>query len=382
MPLNGFDVVIGNPPYLDYRDMPTKQAEILKIYKTNEQSARPNLYQYFIEQAYNIVKHKGQVCYINPAQFLSIDAGFGIRKLIVEQAIISFIDDISNMKIFDEASTYTIIWAFRKEKNGNYPVRISKCLNANDIGKTTLSVRKNDIINNGKYLIIANINKLLIQKIEREKTRLKDIAKLTWGTSQSGYGKKKINSTDFKLLPLPQQSEYAPIIQTRDIKRLFLDWKGEYIPRSIFSDAVILKFKQPEKIVIARMTLYLQAALDRNQYFVGKSTVLNIIDRNYQTKYLLALLNSKLINFWYSNYFENTHLSGGYIRFDIPYLEQIPIAYCRDQQHYVDIVDAIIAAKQQDINADISIFQQKLDILVYQLYELTADEIKVVEGAK
>jgi hypothetical protein len=160
-----------------------------------------------------------------------------------------------------------------------------------------------------------------------------------------------------------------------------VDWKGEYIPADIFSTKAISKFREKEKIVIARMTLQLQAAMDTHQRFVGKSTVVFDIDKQINPYYLLALLNSKMINFWYSNYFENTHLSGGYMRFDIPYLKKIPIAVVElnIQKQFIKLVKAIISLKNNSITSDTSALEAQIDQLVYQLYNLTEEEIKIIE---
>ncbi|WP_027004041.1 DUF7149 domain-containing protein [Hugenholtzia roseola] len=375
----GFDVVIGNPPYVDYREIDKAQITHLQNFKTLEESPRPNLYQFFIELSYIIMNQKAHFCYINPTQFLSIDAGYGIRRFIVENTIIQFIDDISNIKVFDEAATYTVVWSFRKEKNGNYPVRISKCKSIEDIGQETLLVRKNDIIANGKYLIIANVNQVVIGKIELNKVKLATLCDMIWGTSQSGYGKKKILAEQYTQLDNKEKQKYAPIIQTRDIKNYVIDWKKEYIPREIFSNNAIAKFETKEKIVIARMTLRLQAAIDQKQCFVGKSTVLFNINKKIKPYFLLALLNSKIINFWYKNYFENTHLSGGYIRFDIPYMKKIPIAIPSTdlQNKIIKLVKQILVQKEK--GQDTSKLEAQIDRLVYELYDLTEEEIKIVE---
>ncbi len=377
----GFDVVIGNPPYLDYRAIEKTQIHHLRHYHTLDESPRPNLYHFFIELSYQLMREGAYFCYINPNSFLSIDAGYGIRRFVVENTVLQFIDDISHIKVFDSAATYTVIWSFKKEKNGNYPVRISRCTKVDQIGKASLVVRKNEIIANGKYLIIANAHQVIIGRIEQGRLRLGKLCQMVWGTSQSGYGKKKIMQADYDNLSDQEKQAYAPLLQTRDIKRHFIDWKGEYIPRDIFSDSVIEKFERPEKVVIARMTRRPQAAKDDQRYFVGKSSVLFDLDPQIQSDYLLGLLNSKLIYFWYANYFENTHLSGGYIRFDIPYLKKIPIALpSQDVQASIsDLVQRIATRKKQNPSADTTALETQIDALVYQLYGLTAEEIALVE---
>lgn len=129
------------------------------------------------------------------------------------------------------------------------------------------------------------------------------------------------------------------------------------------------------------MTLKLQAAIDNEQFFVGKSTVLFDWSREINPYYLLAILNSKLINFWYVNYFENTHLSGGYIRFDIPYLKKIPLCIAdeNNQQIVASWVKQVINLKSQTPSADTTDLENQIDQMVYQLYGLTEEEIKIVE---
>ena len=82
-------------------DINKSQVEQLRHFKTLEDSQRPNLYQFFIELGYIIMAHKAHFCYINPSQFLSIDAGYGIRRFIVENTILQFIDDVSSINLYD-----------------------------------------------------------------------------------------------------------------------------------------------------------------------------------------------------------------------------------------------------------------------------------------
>lgn len=379
----GFDIVIGNPPYVDYREIGTEETKYLKKFRLNYKSQRPNLYQFFIEQAYNLAKNCGVCAFINPNQFLSIDAGFGLRKFLVENTIIKYIDDVSYLKVFPKASTYTVVWSYKKEKDGNYPIRISKCKSKKQLGENQLTVRKNEIVSNGKYLIIASPNQWLILKIEKDKSKLSEYCDMFWGTSKSGYGKLKILEKDLKALSKKELEKYRPILQTRDIKRYYIDWKQEYISSEIYSDNVLKKFKEKNKLLVARMTLQLQAAIDENYSYIGKSTIVHNINSKISKKYLLAILNSKFIDFWYKNYFENTHMSGGYIRYDIPYLKKIPITEIskKQQEPIINKVDEIISLKKQNNQADTSKLETEIDEMIYKLYDLTLDEIKIIEDS-
>jgi len=196
----------------------------------------------------------------------------------------------------------------------------------------------------------------------------------------------KILSDEYENLSVKEKKKYEKIIQTRDIKRFYIDWHKEYIPKEIYSEGIVSNFLK-DKIVIARVTKSIQAVLDLDKYYVGKSTLL--FNLNCPSKFLLAILNSKLINYWYFSCFETTHMAGGYLRYDIPYLKQIPIKKTSKskQKQLIGIVDKILDITKEDNylknpekQAKVKAYERQIDRLVYSLYGLTPKEIKIVEG--
>ena len=373
----GFDVVIGNPPYVDFREIDEKTNKSTKHFKLNINSSRPNLYLYFIEKSLLLLKQNGILTFINPAFFLSIDSGFGLRKLIINEKTIKFIVDVSYLPVF-EASTYTIVYCvINNSNNFDNDIFINRCFLTDDIGKFDFSIRQKDIIESSKYNIPLNENHILISKIEKNKEILKHKAKLFWGTSQTGYGRKKISKDSFLKLEEQEKENYAPIYQTSDIKRYFIKWQEEYIPRNVYSERVRIEF-QKKKILIARVTKKIQSTYDESGACIGKSTVITDYQLPYQL--LIGLFNSKLINFWYFTKYETTHMAGGYLRFDIPYLELIPLPdFNYSKNRFIKIVNQILEAKQENPQTDTSEWENEIDLLVYRLYDLTYDEVKVVD---
>jgi hypothetical protein len=141
----------------------------------------------------------------------------------------------------------------------------------------------------------------------------------------------------------------------------------------------------------------MQAAIDTEGYFMGKSSY--IITDKIDYHYLTALLNSRLINFYFRHRFETTHLSGGYLRFDIPYLGEIPIKMIddtnvSDRQIVNDIIthvkrliklydehgEILLSSRKYQIEDKIAHFEKRINELVYKLYDLTDAEIAIVEG--
>ena len=372
-----FDVVIGNPPYVDYRKIDT-------VVTTNKnlpisfKSNRPNLYQFFIEKGDQLLNENGILCFINPNQFLSTDSGFELRKYLIEKRNILFIADVSYIKVFESAATYPIVYAFNK--NGNRNIRVNKCLDLSKLGETTFYILQEDLMKSVNKIIPTNPTFFLLSKIEDKcSLKLMNVAKLKWGTSAAGYGKLKIKEEGFEKLPTSKKNEYKPILQTADTKRFYIDWKKEFIPISIYSKQIIEEFNK-EKIVIGRVTKSIQACLDSENHFVGKSTL--ITDSKIDLKILLAILNSSFANRWYYLKYETTHMAGGYLRFDIPYLENLPIPNITfdQQQPIINLVNQILSAKKENPQANTSALEQEIDTLVYELYGLTEEEIEIIEG--
>ena len=393
---SGFDVVIANPPYIDYREIPKKIIKSVSHYKTNINSLRPNLYMYFIEKGFYILKCNGIFVFINPNQFLSTNAGLGIRKFTMGNAIIKFIIDVSYIRVFQEAATYTTIWLFVKKLLPDYKIRFNCCNDLNKLEATTFYLSKKEILSDPSSIIPIDQEYKLLRKIEDKRPRLGTLCKMVWGTSKSGYGKLKIKKSEYLKLNDRQKAKYKPILQTRDIKRYYIKWQGEYIPEDIYSDNVKHIFGNKKKILIARVTRKLQCAIDNGGRFIGKATVL--FNYDIDENYLLGILNSNLINYWYSKKYETTHMASRYLRFDIPYLKQIPITeiLVLDQKPFIEIVDKILkitkylskynaqASDNYLINstkqAKVKEYEHQIDQMVYKLYNLTPEEIEIVEG--
>ena len=312
---------------------------------------------------------------------MTIDAGFGTRKFLIKNTQILFINDISYLKVFEKAATYTVIWSFKKTSNREYLIDYNKCKDLKNINNFQEKININNVKKTDKLLLISQSNFDIINKIEKDTSKLGLFCNLNWGTSKSGYGKLKILKPDFLKLSKKDKEKYSPILQTRDIKNYFIDWKQEYIPKNIFSQNIIKKFNEPQKLLIARMTLKLQATIDTDKRFVGKSTLLTQINSQIDVKFLLAILNSKLINFWYTSYFENTHMAGGYKRFDIPYLKQIPIKKIplQEQQKIINLVNEIIELKKENNRSDTQKLENKINKEIYKLYKVSKEEIKIIE---
>jgi len=396
----GFDIVIGNPPYIDYREI-----DGMDFIKENYYSAKVkdkfNILILFIEKGLKILKKGGLLGFIVSNQFLCSDFGLKIREYILKNTKIRQIIDVSMVKVFRDASTYPIIIILEKSRPDGNIVKTSKVKNENDIifKNVKFDEISQDVYNNfdGKlFLLGLNKNSLsIINKMKENSTSLKGLCEeITWGTSATGYGKKKIEQKEYLSLPKPKQEKYLKIIQTADIQRYRIDWQKEFIPKEIYSENK-LKLFEKEKIVIGRLNKFLKATLDTEKHVLGKATLI-ICKSSVQPKFLLGILNSKLIDYYFKLLFISTHMSQGYIRYDIPYLEKLPIKIPSETQQkpLIELVNKIMPLNQrlneigdkktserEKIEEEVKRMEKEIDELVYEIYGISEKEQKIVEDS-
>lgn len=394
----GFDVVIGNPPYVGYREIYGTEFIKKKFYSAQVKD-KYNLLVLFIEQGLKILKYGGFLGFIVSNQFLCSDFGKNLRKFILENARIKQIIDVSMMKVFKDASTYPIIIILEKAKPKKNTIKIAKPKDETELMSNSLKFEdiSQEIYNNfDKNLFLLELNDKNLNIIEKMKENSKPlkgcVQQITWGTSATGYGKKKIKLDKFLSLSKKEQEKYVKIIQTSDIQRYRIDWQKEFIPKNIYTENKLRLFEY-DKIVVGRLNKFLKATIDTEKYALGKATLI-IPKEEVNIKFLLALLNSKLIDYYFKILFKSTHMGQGYIRYDVPYLGQLPIKKVSEyqQQIMIKLVDNMlylnkclneIKEKQTDektrLEKEIQKIDDKIDQLVYKLYGLTKEEIKIVE---
>jgi len=119
----GFDIVIGNPPYIGFHNVPDKE-----YYKTHYFSAngKYDFYVLFIEKALQLSADKGLISFICPSYFYKRNYGKNIRKLLLEHTNLNYIADFADYQIFDSALTYTCIFEAQKGKRKDEPIKVLK----------------------------------------------------------------------------------------------------------------------------------------------------------------------------------------------------------------------------------------------------------------
>ncbi|MEJ8602106.1 DUF7149 domain-containing protein [Helicobacter pylori] len=370
----GFDLLIGNPPYIDYRKIDEKTKIFLsKFSSVYKKSKEGSIFVYFIERASQLIIKHGEISFINPIAYLCKPTDHGIRDYIDKNLKITMLIDLSNIKIFESASTYTCINIFKRENKKN------EILFQRYDDFTELSSNKDD------FLKIPSVNiehiSIFLDPIsrhiaERCKTQLGDFCKIFCGLSKTGFRSDVINTNN-------KQSVY--FLESSDICRYYVnDFGKKFLKRvdDYFSQEKRWIFESQDIIFMTRMTNQIRCVVVPLGVYGGKVNILH--DFRIDRFLILGVLNSKLMTYFYKKKFFPTHMQGGAFGFDTLSVETLPIPQITEKNQELadkitDGAEAILQTKEKDPKANTQELEKEIDALVYQLYHLTDEEIKIIE---
>ncbi|MGL2595488.1 DUF7149 domain-containing protein [Helicobacter pylori] len=373
----GFDCIIGNPPYIDYRKIDEKTKIFLsKFSSVYKKSKEGSIFVYFIERASQLIIKHGLISFINPIAYLCKPTDYGIRDYIDKNLKITMLIDLSNMKIFESASTYTCINIFKRENKKNEIL----FLRSDDLNE--LSNNKDD------FLKIPDVNiehiSIFLDPIsrhiaERFKTQLGDFCKIFCGLSKTGFRSDVINANS-------EKSVY--FLESSDIYRYYVNDFGKKFLKRIddyFSQEKQEIFEQQDIIFMTRMTNQIRCVVVPLGVYGGKVNILH--DFRIDRFLILGVLNSKLMTYFYKKKFFPTHMQGGAFGFDTLSVETLPIPQITKSNKptadkIIALVDKILQAKAKDPKANTQELEKEIDALVHQLYHLTDEEIKTIENGQ
>ncbi|MBP5364632.1 MAG: Eco57I restriction-modification methylase domain-containing protein [Bacteroidales bacterium] len=372
----GFDVVIGNPPYVNVANIrDNKYRELLKNTFTISKN-KTDFYAFFMEKGFSILAVDGVLSYITPETWKATDSFSKLRDLVMDNHSITTIVNLK-MGVFD-AIVRPMITIFSNKYKENYKIKVYDGLMT-----FKYNLEDTEIKNNPTYAIDSESSieeKYIFCQVEKAKKRLSDIVNFSRGIKTSDDNRFISNEKN--------GMDYKPVFRGRNIKAYTLNWAGEYIwyrPDLMREKVGCLPhskefFEVPEKLVTQRVnsSMQLLVAYDNEQnYFLDTTNVsrYETLNTHYSLKFICGVLNSKTINFWYSRKYRMPTI-GGYELDSIP----IPAATSDQQQPIIDLVDSILAAKKANPQADTSEDEKEIDRLVYDLYGLTEEEIKIIEG--
>jgi len=359
----GFDVVIGNPPYV--RPHNIKDAD--KVFLWNKYfvaSQKTDLYAFFTEKGALILNKDGILGYIMPKTWMSIHSFLKLRQFILENYNINQIGLLPS-KVFDDATVETAIIIF-----DNKPA-------INEFN--FISVIENNVVKTEKQSDILLINNLNInenvQKSLSEFKYLGDITDIIVGIA-TGDDKKYCRFE--KLTELDK-----PAIRGANISRYNINYTGEFLwydrdqiifdgnnkPKSSLKMAVGQSspkkpsdFEMPEKIVMQRISKKIIASIDTEQYYAHTSVVIlkPKADNIFKNKYVLAILNSSYINYWLKTNSSNVSINVSTVK-NIP-IKILPIENQINYESKVNLLLVLNKELQLQSNKFIKLVQSKYTI--------------------
>ena len=345
----GFDIVIGNP-------------------------GRFNLFTLFMELFYELSCEEGLFCLIIPEGIYSNIEYRYSRELLVKQCMINRLCTFTR-RVFD-ASVDTTILLIAKREDKNEQIVIDT-----DIQPTLKYLNQTNLTKIPYYLIPVKLegeNKALVEKLllSPEYDRVGNNLEIQQGIIYTGQAKEDVFADFIK------DCTYKPILDGRDVVKWRINWDIKEYDRYLSYTNKLHRpreerlFLAEKKILLPRRATKIVATIDYQQYYALNTAYICLNkENNYETEFLLGVMNSKLVDYFYSKLFMGWQIT-------IPALEVIPIPYCtREKQLKVcSLVKNAINTKRTNPSADTSALESEIDRLVYQLYGLTEEEIKIVEG--
>lgn len=367
----GFDIVIANPPYITIRNQPKELRGYLR--KNFIYSGGADLYVAFIEKSFSLINSQGIIVFICPNKFFGADYGKKLREELKNGGIkIQSIWDLKDVRVFTALIT-TVVIVFKRASS-------EKTIIKNDTGIHNLNIFDN---RNKIQLEQDNVNRQVIEKIEANK-------KLTF------YGNLRTGIMGFeywKMAPIIKESGSGVRLLTNGNIDQFVDkwgekeialYKNKYLkPKIELSSKYLnnntIKLFKSKKIIIRGVAKRLTACIDN----IGSGLLVAVhsfIPNNSKyTNYLLGLLNSNLLNWHHLHTFYSVRIPQGSLKYPIDCLTNLPIPDPSDHQEKFkqlsNLVDRILRSDVEKAE-----LIRRLNTCVYELYELTDEEIKIVEG--
>mgnify|MGYP006114876095 CR=1 FL=1 len=359
---NDYDIIIGNPPY---------NAELSKQEKNYCKTKYPNISQtirsetFFVIKNIELLKPNGQLCLVLPSTILRVNHYSGLRNFILQKCNVEKIVDMN--RAFDFVGYETVILLLRKKKTKNTDIEIItnvKNLKQKQFDKHLL---RHDFLEKRNVMPIWVSNDIipLIKKIEKNGIKLASIS-----TNKRGI---PLPSTDEEYLSDKNKSKSLKILRGKDIGRYKIKPVQYYLlENSKWKD--YMKIRTTPKILVQNLAYRIVATYDKEHMVLDTVNTLILDKKNFDHKYILGILNSQLMNFYFrytvSNKAElNIHL-------DEPYLGEIPIR--KDKVYEKELIQLVnLALKSNGQNKNVL---KKIDDIVYKIYKISKKEQKTISS--
>ncbi|MFZ2097193.1 MAG: TaqI-like C-terminal specificity domain-containing protein, partial [Anaerolineales bacterium] len=394
----GFDIIIGNPPYiqLSMADYYNKSSNDYLAQKYSSSMGRLNSFGLFIEQGLrNLLLQNGLLSFIVPNTILTQEYYQALREQILIKTLVNI--TTYNFPVFDDAVVETVVIVVKNSDPYNNIVDIFE-YNNKEIINLSHPIHQKVFLKSYRHTFMVRVNELMLNfkdKLDQDGYILKNIVNINQAIAL------KYNRSQ-SLFMSKEADNFKPVLDGRNIQRYYLQWGGFFLAYDVTKIHSCKRtdiFEAKEKIFFRRVGDRLIATYDNNQYYALNTLVVITLLPNtkYSIKYILGLINSNLLNYYYVNFLKSTKKVFSEIQ--ARQLAQLPIReinfsnpadiQCHDQ--IVALVDRMLSLHQQLavskipsekilLQREIDITDCRIDLLVYKLYSLTDEEIRLVES--
>ncbi|ALU26046.1 DUF7149 domain-containing protein [Myroides odoratimimus] len=416
----GFDVVIGNPPYIQLQKM-GKASDVLQQLSYLTFARTGDIYSLFYELGNNILKNKGVLIFITSNKWMRAAYGESLRKYLIDYTNPLILIDFGGIQVFDSATVDTNILMFTKEKNRQQTqacIVKGKVLNNLSIYFEQFS-HLTDFQSSESWVVLSPIEKQIIEKIEAAGTPLKEWnININYGI-KTGFNEAFIISKEKRKELIekdPKSVEIIrPILRGRDIKRYGYDFADKYLicarliaeipinypainehltayigSKQLGDNSTTKVFKRPwwswmqepinywdnffgQKIIYPNMTKFLPFYLD-DKSFMHNDKSFMITGENIA--YLTAFLNSSLFKYCFIDNFPE--LQGGTRELRKVFLDKIPVLQVSKN---INLEFEKLVSEVQELKSNqlcTTEIELEIDRRIFELYSLSEEEKDII----
>ncbi|MFW9983732.1 MAG: Eco57I restriction-modification methylase domain-containing protein [Candidatus Odinarchaeota archaeon] len=384
----GFDVIVGNPPFIGIKALDTRLKTYLRHrYRTVEQQF--DILVPFIELGLNLLRPGGRLGYIISNKVLAADYGIRLRQTLVKKYVIEQMVDLSNLNIFKDAATYPHILIIRKPRGPQDLQQHNVQLIPSPTQPQELGVSPTNVALFPQHYYATLPNTILSPSLSEEKYSilrkmlhntmpLGQACSIRCGIAKTGFTRRLLSKDAYSKLSKTKKRKTLPFLNAGDVRRYhlrqrkYITYDSKLVSTDQWND-----FKEP-KLVIAGMAKQIRATLDAEGHALGRVYYITQKRAPYNSLFLLGLLNSRLINTYFTLLFFATHLRSSYIRYNATYLEQIPLP--TPTKHQEDELVELVAYILKNPKSLKKGIDWEIDQTVANLYGLSEKDILQFEG--
>ncbi|HMT74193.1 MAG TPA: TaqI-like C-terminal specificity domain-containing protein [Chitinophagaceae bacterium] len=407
----GFDVVIGNPPYISAWEMhenDEKQREAIKNIVKNGSilTGHWDLYMAFILLSIEIGKPNSYNTYIIPNPFLREKYAASLRKHLLDEMELLNITLFETSNVFDEVARRTIIYLFKNAPNIKSNVDIFETNTAEFRIDFKNTINKTEWRKSNDYRFNTNSDNnisSLLEKIEANSYRLGNICYVNYGAQVSSKIKGSFKKDE--VVGKIKKGNSKKFVEGKDVHRwelayrnLWLDYRKDEMYGSRFEELF-----ETEKLLTRKISdkgHRVAATFDNNGYYTDDGCVIaalfsslknvlpektyfgyEVTDQEYDLNFVLSQLLSSIVTFYFKNRFSTESLQGETSHTYPKSVRALPVvnASIEQQKEIASLAKNILKLKNKDVNVDIIEFENEIDKLFYKLYGLSELEIELLE---